>query len=122
MKDFTVAGMNREVESMDACHILLEKCSHRLNQNHYGGKSKNICRSFNLTANHRCQILHRTSGHPARWNNTAIVLMDDFATLRRTDKIMMDTVFKLYDYDDNGCISSVKYRGEWLMVDNDYLN
>ena len=53
MKEFTIAGMNGGVGSMDACHVIMEKCAHRLKQNHLGGKSKQTCRSFNLTSNHR---------------------------------------------------------------------
>ena len=72
--EFNLAGMHGAIGSMDACHIIVEKCSHRLKQNHLGGKSKLTCRSYNLTCNHRRQILHTTSGHPARWNDKTIVL------------------------------------------------
>ena len=83
MKEFAMAGMNGAIGSMDACHVLMEKCANRLRQNHLGGKSKNTCRSFNLTSNHRRQILHTTPGHPARWNDKTIVLMDELATQLR---------------------------------------
>ena len=122
MKEFKIAGMNGGVGSMDACHVMMEKCSHRLKQNHLGGKSKQTCRSFNLTANHRREILHSTCGHPSRWNDKTIVLMDELATQMRKGKVMMDNIFELMDYDDNGEICSVKYRGVWLLVDNGYLN
>ena len=41
--EFSIAGLNGGVGSMDACHIIIEKCSHRLKQNHLGGKSKLTC-------------------------------------------------------------------------------
>ena len=107
---------------MDACHVLIEKCSHRLKQNHLGGKSKQTCRSFNLTANHRRQILHTTSGHPAMWNDKTIVLYDKFACDLKKGKIMQDHIFELLQKDHNGNICAVKYRGAWLLVDNGYLN
>ena len=37
MKDFKIAGINGGVGFMDACHVIMEKCSHRLKQNHLGG-------------------------------------------------------------------------------------
>lgn len=120
--EFSIAGLNGGVGSMDACHIIIEKCYHRLKQNHLGGKSKLTCRSFNLTANHRRQILHTTSGHPARWNDKTIVLHDKFACDLRKGKIMQDHIFELLQKDHNGNICAVKYRGAWLLVDNGYLN
>lgn len=107
---------------MDACHIILEKCSHRLKQSHLEGKSKQTCRSFNLTSNHCQQILHSIPGHPARWNDKTIVLMDNLENRMRKGQIMMDNVFELFEYDDNGIICSVKYSGVWLLVNNGYLN
>ena len=37
MNEFQMAGFNGCVGSSDATHIVLEKCSHRLKQNHMGG-------------------------------------------------------------------------------------
>ena len=48
--------------------------------------------------------------------------MDELATQMRKGKIMMDNIFELLDYNDEGGICSVKYRGAWLLVDNGYLN
>ena len=44
MEEYIVAGLPGAIGSMDACHVMLEKCSHRLKQNHLGGKSKHTCR------------------------------------------------------------------------------
>ena len=33
-KEFDMAGMHGAIGSLDACHIVVEKCSHRLRQNH----------------------------------------------------------------------------------------
>ena len=117
-----MAGMHGAIGSMDACHVIIEKCSHRLCQNHLGGKSKLTCRSFNLTCNHRRQILHSTPGNPARWNDKTIVLFDQLALDLRNKKIMNDNIFELLQHDDNGAVIKVKYRGAWLLVDNGYLN
>jgi len=40
MNEFQMAGFNGCVGSSDATHIILEKCSHCLKQNHMGGKLK----------------------------------------------------------------------------------
>ena len=75
-QEYEKAGFHGAFGSMDACHIVMEKCSHRLKQNHMGGKSKHTCHAFNLTCNHRRQILYTTPGHPARWNDKTIILYD----------------------------------------------
>ena len=121
-KEYEVAGFHGAFGSMDACHIIMEKCSHRLKQNHLGGKSKHTCRSFNLTCNHRRQTLHTTPGHPARWNDKTIVLYDKLAVGMRGGELMQDNEFELLEKKDNGEIIKVKYKGAWLLVDNGYLN
>ena len=120
-KEYEVAGIHGAIGSMDACHVIIEKCSARLRQNHLGGKSKLTCRSYNLTCNHRRQILHTTSGSPARWNDKTIVLFDKLALDLQKGRILNDNVFKLYQRNDCGEVISVKYRGAWLLVDNGYL-
>ena len=121
-REFDMAGMHGAIGSMDACHVTIGKCSHRLKQNHLGGKSKQTARCYNLTCNHRRRILHTTCGHPARWNDKTIVLYDELARGLKNGKIMEDNVFELLQKDDNGLITKMKYRGAWLLVDNGYLN
>ena len=121
-REYEISGFHGAIGSMDACHIIIEKCSHRLKQNHLGGKSKQTCRSFNLTCNHRRQILHTTPGHPARWNDKTIVLYDKFAVGLRKGLLMNDNSFELFDMNDNREVIKVKYKGAWLLVDNGYLN
>ena len=109
--------MHGAIGSMDACHVIIEKCSARLKQNHLGGKSKLTCRAYNLTCNHRRQILHTTPGSPARWNDKTIVSALDL----QKGKILNDNVFELYKRNEHGEVISVKYCGAWLLVDNGYL-
>ena len=120
--EFDMVGMHGAIGSMDACHVIVEKCSHRLKQNHLGGKSKQTARSYNLTCNHRRQILHTTCGHPARWNDKTIVLYDELARGLKNGTILNDNIFELFEKGDDGSIIKVKYRGAWLLVDNGYLN
>ena len=107
---------------MNACHVITENCSHRLKQNHFGGKSKLTCQSFNLTCNHRRKILHTTSGHPARWNDKNIVLFNNFATDLRNGTIMNDNQFVLFEHNESDIIVEVKYCGAWIIVDNGYFD
>ena len=120
--EFKIAGMEGAIGAMDVCHIIIEKCEHRLKQNHLGGKSKLTCRAYNLTCNHRRQILHTTPGHPARWNDKTIVLYDALAKDLRRGSIMQDNNFELLERTRQNEIIKVKYRGAWLVVDNGYLN
>ena len=41
-KEYEIAGFYGAVGSMDACHVIMEKCSQRLKQNHLGGESEQI--------------------------------------------------------------------------------
>ena len=104
MKKFEVAGLHGAFGSMDAAHVIIEKCSHRLNQNHLGGKSQLICRTFNITINLRREILHTTPGHPARWSDKTIVLFDNLTRDLRTGRILSDNIFTLLSRDNVGSI------------------
>lgn len=113
------AGFHGAIGSMDACHTVIEKCSHRLKQNYLGGKSKLTCRSFNSTCNHRRQILHTTGGHPARWNDKTIILYDKIAVGLRTGELLNDNTFELFDRDTNGNVIklSIEELGYlWIMA------
>ena len=96
MLEFNKSGMHGAVGSIDACHIFIEKCEHRLKQNHIGGKSKQTCRAYNLTCYHRRYILHTTPCHPARWNDKTIVLYDTFARGLKNGTLMEDNIFELF--------------------------
>ena len=120
-KEYEVAGMHGSIGSMDACHVVIEKCSARLKQNHLGGKSKLTCRSYNLTCNHRRKILHTTGGSPARWNDKTIVLFDKLALDLQKGRVLNDNIFELYQRNVHGEVIKVKYSGAWLLVDNGYL-
>jgi hypothetical protein len=78
MHEYQLAGFAGAIESTDATHIALEKCSYHLKDNHLGAKQHLTTRSFNLTVNHHRRILSTTVGYPGRWNNKTIVLFDPF--------------------------------------------
>ena len=76
--EYLQAGLPGCIGSSNATHIVLEKVEYRLQQSHLGFRSYHTARSYNITGNHRQQILATTTGHPARWNNKTVVLLDNF--------------------------------------------
>ena len=47
--------------------------------------------------------------------------MDDFMQKINDGTILDDSVFELYDLDENKIVIKRAYRGAWLLVDNGYL-
>ena len=68
------AGFPGCISSTDAIHIPLERVSCRIRQGHLGYKMSCTARTYNLTVNHRRQILHSTTGYPGRWNDKTLIL------------------------------------------------
>jgi hypothetical protein len=121
--EFEVAGLPGAIGSMDATHIILEKVSFKRRQSHLGFKHTCTARTYNIVVNHRRRILGTTDGHPARWNDKSIVRFDGIAMgLRNGTLLSDDFIFELYDYDKDGNVTKVKYKGPWLLVDNGYHN
>jgi len=121
--EYAQAGLPGCVGSSDATHIVLEKVEYRLRQSHLGFKSSHTARSYNVTVNHRRQILATTTGHPARWNDKTVVLFDNFIVSLNEGTNLQDVVFELYDsIDTDGNVVKQKYSGAWVIVDNGYLN
>ena len=121
MTEFTMAGLPGACSSSDATSIVHEMCSHRLQRHHKGFKSKHPTRTYNLTVNHRRQILGTTSGHPGSFNDKTVVLYDNFITDIKSGKKFDDHIFELLEK-HGGKIVPVKYRGVWVVVDNGYHN
>jgi len=94
----------------------------RLRNQHLGGKSSLTTRTFNLTVNHRRQILSTTVGYPGRWNDKTLIWFDDFVRGIYEGSILQDATFQLKELDRDGNIVEVTYKGAWLLVDNGYLS
>jgi hypothetical protein len=78
-------------------HIVLEKVEYHLRQSHLGFKSSPSARSYNITGNHRRQVLATTTGHPARWNDKTVVLFDDFiVALNEGTMLLLFCLFNNY--------------------------
>ncbi len=74
--EYAEAGFTGAIGSTDTTHILLERVAYRLRQTHIGFKMTHTARTYNITVNHRRQILATTTGHPARWNDKTLALFD----------------------------------------------
>jgi DDE superfamily endonuclease len=122
MSEFARAGLHGSVGSTDATHLGMEKCYYRLKNHHAGGKLTMPSRTYNLTVNHRRQVLSSTRGHPRRWNDKTLLLFDEFVMAIHKVEILQDVKFELLELiKKSGEIVSVKYKGVWLIVDNGYL-
>jgi hypothetical protein len=78
MRKYEVAGFPWYVGSTDCTHVTTERCGYQLKNNHLGAKSSHTTRTFNLTCNHRRQIIHSTHGGPGCWNDQTMVRLDQF--------------------------------------------
>lgn len=121
MSEFQLAGMPGACASSDATSIVHKMCSHRIQRVHKGFKTKYPTRTFNLTVNHRREILGSTRGHPGSFNDKTVVMYDDFIMDIKQGHIFSDYEFKLLEHCGEEIVA-VKYRGVWIVVDNGYHN
>ncbi len=102
------------IVSTYATHIPLEKMSFGLRQAHLGYKKHCTTRTYNLTVNHRCMILHTTTGHPGRWNSKSLIQFDGFMHQLRDSKFDFTMLFVL----TNRYGKDVTIKGAYVIVDN----
>ncbi len=121
MAEFLISGFPGCVRSSDCTHITTERCEYQLRNQHIGQKSSHPTRSFSLTANHRRQILHTSSGGPGSWNDQTMVRHDEFVSGIYHGLYLNDIEFELREYDRNGIVVSRRYKGGYVIVDNGYL-
>ena len=119
MDEFQLADMPGACASSDATSIVHELCSHRLQRIHKGFKTKYPTRTYNLTVNHRREILATTTGHPGSFNDKTVVMYNEFITDIKNGNILEDYEFELLERRD-GVVVPVKYKGVWIVVDNGY--
>ena len=121
MAEFVASGFPGCVGSSDCTHILTERCEYALRNQHIGQKSSGPTRSFSLTANHRRQILHTSSGGPGSWNDQTMVWHDDFVSGIYSGEYLTDIEFELHEYNNHRHVVKRKYKGGFVIVDNGYL-
>lgn len=119
---FKQAGFNGCIGSGDATHVGMLSCASWATIQHKGHKLHIPSRSYNITVSHSRQILYSTSGHPSTWNDKSIVLFDTLIRGVHDGDIHSDYEFELLEYDNNGNIVKVIYKGVWFIVDNGYLS
>ena len=114
----------RDAHPVGQGHSCLSTSAHWLQMG-----SDTTTRTYNLTFNHRRQILHTTTGHPGRWNDKALIRFDSFMVDLRDgafDK-MVDFTLKRERKGDTGTVTTdnevedVTIKGAYVIVDNGYL-
>ena len=132
--EYAMAGFPGCIGSTDATHIQLDKVTASFRQAHIGYKSgsEGTTRTYNLTVNHRRQILHTTTGHPGRWNDKTLIRFDTFMTDLRDgafDEVMDFTLQRTKRNDNTATVAAastndieeVTIKGAYVIVDNGYL-
>ena len=119
-QEYNNAGFPGCIGSTDATHIPLEKVSYNLRQGHLGYKMPTTARTYNLTVNHRRQILHSTTGHPGRWNDKTLVRFDSFMADLRNGAFNNTMSFELKTNTDGETTTRI-IKGAYVIVDNGYL-
>ena len=78
------------------------RCPSQLRNHNKGYKLDLPTRTYNLTTNHRRQILSTTTGHPGRWNDKTLVLYDSFVKNISNGRNLNDLTFQLYERNEAG--------------------
>ena len=63
-----------------------------------------------------------TKGNPATWNDKSLIMSDDFHVGVRKGKLLGNNIFKLLEFDSNGKVVEVEYKGGWFICDNGYMS
>ena len=90
-------------------------------QSHLGCKQSLTARSYNVSVNHRRQIIHSTRGFPSRWNDKTAVKFDQFVNDIRDGKSCQNNTFVLFERNEDGSIKEVMHLGAWISCDNGYV-
>ena len=64
---YAVTGFTGAIGSTDVTHILIERVDYRMRQTHIGFKMTHTARTYNITVNHRRQILAQLAGTTKHW-------------------------------------------------------
>ena len=118
---FRLAGFNGCIGSCDATHVAMLSCPFWAQNENKGYKLNCPSRTYNVTVDHSRKVLGTTFGHPATWNDKTIVLFDPLVTSVKDGYVPDDFEFTLKEYDTDGNVVDIIYKGVWFMVDNGYL-
>jgi len=119
--EFTRGGLWGAGFSTDATNVIMWRCEHNLKQANTGFKQSHPARSYNISVNHRREILFSTEGHPSRWNDKTLAFHDRFLRGIHNGKILQDVKYNLLHWEGEpgkSAVLSQKYRGAWGLCDN----
>ena len=114
--EFNQGGLHGAGFSTDGTNVIMWCCAHNLKQKNMGFKQTHTARTYNLTCNHRPEILHTTKGHPSRWNDKTLAHFDHFMLGIKKSHFLQDVVFKLWEYDSSSVARERGYAGAWGLV------
>ena len=102
---FQIAGMPRRIDSTNTCHVWRLDGPHAFWLQNSGFKVSVPTRTYNLTCNHRQQILSSTKGYSGRWNDKTLVWFDELVTDVRTGRVLPLDTFTLLHCHQDGMVS-----------------
>ena len=117
--DYGLAGFPGAVGSLDATHVVMERCAMSNYIHHKGFKMSCPTRTYNMPVNHRRHIISTTTGAPGSWNDKSVVRFDRLAMDMRTP-IYDHLSFDLYEKNDKGETVTQTYVGGYFISDNGY--
>ena len=120
MTEMESCGLHGCIASTDATHITMFRCPVLRANEHMGSKESLPSRTYNISVNHRRQILHTTKGHPARWNDKTLAIYDEFIMGVKGGNLLADNKFQLFEKNNNGEVITRWYSGCWILCDNGY--
>ena len=88
---------------------------------HVDFKLKFPSRAYDVSVNHRRQIIFSTNEHPVSWNDKTLWTFDQVMGDISSDNLLAGVKCTLYDQKTAGEIIKVQYSGAWQLVDNSYL-
>ena len=98
MHEMKITGFPGCVSSMNATHITMDQCPNKHHQLHVGFKLKFQIRVYNVSVNHKWQILFSTDGHPASWNDKTLQTFDKVVRQIWSRHLLADMRFILSHY------------------------
>ncbi len=107
MQEYSKAGFPGCIGLSDCTHIVTDQCEYHLKNNHLGAKISLTTRTFNLTCNHHCRILHSTHRRLGKWNNQTMVWGDLFVSGIRDGSILDKVDFELLTHDKVGSLKTL---------------
>ena len=91
----------------------MRNCAYNFRNSNIGHKTSATARSFQISVNHRRQILHSTHGFPGGWTDTTVVRYDEFVTKIHRGELYADVEY---------VVDGKRYKGVWIACDNGCLN